>query len=73
MSESFQRELQKFDKERVLSAWDTLQRKQQGALEALNVPSVFVTDVASDLEVSRTVCRLIVPFLDLFLFSARNE
>jgi len=59
MAESFQRELQKFDRERVLSAWDTLKRKQQAAMEALNVPSMFVTDATSDLERQKRIMRVL--------------
>ena len=51
MTESFRAELQKFDRERVLPAWDGLVTKQQAALEALGVPAMFPTTLATDREV----------------------
>jgi hypothetical protein len=51
MSDAFRTELRKFDAERVLPAWDGLIRGQQARLEALKVPTMFVTDNASDVEV----------------------
>jgi hypothetical protein len=51
MSNSFRRELGKFDAERVLPAWDGLVRGQQARLEALKVPAMFVTNDAGDAEV----------------------
>jgi len=51
MSDTFRTELRKFDAERVLPAWDRLVRSQQARLEALKVPTVFVTNDASDAEV----------------------
>jgi hypothetical protein len=51
MSDAFRTELRKFDAERVLPAWDGLVRGQQARLEALKVPTMFVTNDASDVEV----------------------
>ena len=51
MSDSFRMELRKFDAERVLPAWDGLVRGQQTRLEALKVPTMFVTNDAGDVEV----------------------
>ncbi len=51
MTESFRAELQKFDRERVLPTWDGLVTKQQAALEALGVPAMFPTTLATDREV----------------------
>lgn len=51
MAESFRAELQKFDRERVLPAWDGLVTKQQVALEALGVPAMFPTTLVADREV----------------------
>ena len=51
LQDAYQRELQKFDTERVLSAWDGLLAQQQAKLEALRVPSMFVSSDRKDLEV----------------------
>jgi hypothetical protein len=51
MSDAFLRELKKFDTERALPAWDSLVRGQQARLEALKVPTMFVTNDAGDVEV----------------------
>ena len=56
LSDGFQKELKKFDTERVLPAWDGLVRGQQARLEALKVPTMFVTSEAGDVEV-----RIIFP------------
>lgn len=51
MTDSFRTELLKFDRERVLPAWDGLVTKQQAALEALGVPAMFPSTQTSDREV----------------------
>lgn len=51
MSSAFRKELQKFDAERVLPAWDGLVSKQQTALENLGVPTMFNTGLDTDKEV----------------------
>jgi hypothetical protein len=43
MSLEFSRELEKYDKERVLVAWDALVEKQQNKLEQMGFPCMFVT------------------------------
>lgn len=55
MSDTFRRELQQFDRERVLPAWDGLIRKQQSRLESLGVPTMFPTTIPAD----RQVCGLL--------------
>jgi len=52
-------ELRKFDAERVLPAWDGLVRGQQARLEALKVPTMYVTSDAGQGEVS--VSRIHMP------------
>lgn len=51
MSDNFRKELRKFDVERVIPAWDALVRGQQARLEALKVPTMFVTSETGDVEV----------------------
>lgn len=58
MKQMFEKELQKFDQEQVLPAWDDLITKQQLALEKMGVPTMFVTDSASDKEVSMAILSL---------------
>lgn len=53
MSDNFRKELRKFDVERALPAWDALIRGQQARLEALKIPTMFVTSEAGDVEVRR--------------------
>ncbi|KAF7980885.1 hypothetical protein HWV62_36057 [Athelia sp. TMB] len=52
LSDAYRHELAKFDKERVLVAWDGLTAKQQAALEKMGVPTMFVTDVKTHREVN---------------------
>ncbi|KAI6122835.1 hypothetical protein EV401DRAFT_2069910 [Pisolithus croceorrhizus] len=52
LNDAFRREVQKFDAERVLIAWDALIEKQQVALETLGVPAMFRTGSKENLEVS---------------------
>ena len=51
MTDAFRRELQQFDRERVLPAWDGLITKQQSTLESLGVPTMFPTAVSTDRQV----------------------
>ena len=51
LTDSFRAELLKFDRERVLPAWDGLVTKQQAALEALGVPAMFPSTQPPDREV----------------------
>ncbi|KAH9991439.1 hypothetical protein BJV77DRAFT_529422 [Russula vinacea] len=59
LSDSFQKELRKFDVERVLPAWDGLVRGQQARLEALKVPTMFVSNEAGDVEKQRRVVHVL--------------
>jgi hypothetical protein len=51
MSDNFLKEVRKFDVERALPAWDALVRGQQARLEALKVPTMFVSSETGDVEV----------------------
>jgi hypothetical protein len=51
MSDNFRKELRNFDVERALPAWDALVQGQQARLEALKVPTMFVTSETGDVEV----------------------
>ena len=55
MTDGFKKELQKFDLERVIPAWDGLISKQQATLSQQNVPTMFVTKTVAD----REVCDLL--------------
>ena len=52
MNDAYCRDLQRFDKERVLLAWDALIQRQQAALETLEVPTMFATSSQADCQVS---------------------
>jgi hypothetical protein len=52
MADGFRKELEKFDKQRALTAWDGLVTKQQSRLLELGVPTMFVTNVSMDREVN---------------------
>lgn len=54
MRDTFRRELQQFDKERVLPAWDGLVSRQQSTLEALGVPTMFPTSATAERQVRGT-------------------
>ncbi|KAN0124253.1 hypothetical protein V8E52_001902 [Russula decolorans] len=64
MSDNFQKELRKFDVERALPAWDALVRGQQARLEALKVPTMFVTSETGDVEKQRRVVNVLEGILD---------
>jgi hypothetical protein len=51
MADSFRQDLGKFERERVLRAWDDLREGQQSRLERLGVPTMFVTGTVADREV----------------------
>ncbi|KAH7888087.1 hypothetical protein F5I97DRAFT_950711 [Phlebopus sp. FC_14] len=51
MNDAYRKELQRFDSQRVLLAWDALTQKQQIALESLGVPTMFATDSQAHCEV----------------------
>lgn len=52
MNDAYRRDLQRFDRERVLFAWDALIQKQQVALQTLGVPTMFATTSQADCQVS---------------------
>ncbi|KAI0786445.1 hypothetical protein C8Q75DRAFT_273742 [Abortiporus biennis] len=64
MSDAFRRELQKFDAERVLPAWDGLLKKQQTALEALGVPGMYPTSERSDREKQQRIVQVLAGVAD---------
>ncbi|KAN0097803.1 hypothetical protein V8E55_002249 [Tylopilus felleus] len=59
LNEAYRRDLQRFDKERVLLAWDALIQKQQTALETLGVPIMFATTSQADCEKQRRVIQVL--------------
>jgi hypothetical protein len=61
LQDAYQKEMCKFDRERVLPAWDGLITRQQGQLEALGVPNMFVTSDPRDTEVRFINRRLHTP------------
>lgn len=76
MSDAFRTELRKFDAERVLPAWDGLVRGQQARLEALKVPTMFVTNDTGDTEVRALSLNILswpVPVLMQNTLSVRSS
>ncbi|KAH9853878.1 hypothetical protein C2E23DRAFT_820873 [Lenzites betulinus] len=59
LADSFRVELLRFDRQRVLPAWDGLLAKQQAALEALGVPAMFPTTLAADRERQQEVVHVL--------------
>ncbi|KAI6105392.1 hypothetical protein F5141DRAFT_123978 [Pisolithus sp. B1] len=59
LNDAFRREVQKFDAERVLIAWDALIEKQQVALETLGVPTMFRTGSKENLEKQKKVMQVL--------------
>ncbi|KAJ7638447.1 hypothetical protein FB45DRAFT_902903 [Roridomyces roridus] len=57
--QAYERELNKFDKERVLPAWDGLVTSQQGALAQLRIPAIFPTAVKNDRERQQRVIQVL--------------
>jgi hypothetical protein len=53
IKDAYNRELRKFDHERVLLAWDGLINQQQAALESYGVPAMFTSTEASVREVRK--------------------
>lgn len=52
LTQAYEKELRRFDAERVLPAWDGLVTSQQAALAQLKVPAMFPTAVKADREAS---------------------
>ena len=52
MKDLFEKELQKFDSDRVLPAWDALVTRQQAALEEAAVPAMFESNETATRAVS---------------------
>ncbi|KAF9224350.1 alpha/beta-hydrolase, partial [Gyrodon lividus] len=65
MNDAYRRDLQRFGAERALLAWDGLIQKQQAALEALGVPTMFPTS-------SQAHCEQVVLRVSTF-FSRGNS
>ena len=68
---AYEKELLRFDRERVLPAWDGLLARQQAKLEALGVPNMFVTTDPREREVRRF--SVFIVFLSLInLYQQQN-
>lgn len=58
-NDAFRRATQKFDTERMLLAWDALMEKQQTALEALGVPTMFRTSSKESYDKQKKVVQVL--------------
>lgn len=51
ITDAFEKDIRRFDLERVIPAWDGLVARQQAELTQAHVPTMFVTGEAENLEV----------------------
>jgi len=56
---AFKKDLDKFDRERVLLAWDGLISKQQAILAQHDVPTMFMTNDGADRERQQRVMQVL--------------
>ncbi|KIM83905.1 hypothetical protein PILCRDRAFT_68770 [Piloderma croceum F 1598] len=56
---AYQKEMERFDTDRALVAWDGLVAKQQAALENMGVPTMFVTDTLTDRERQQRIVQVL--------------
>ncbi|KAJ7087242.1 hypothetical protein B0H15DRAFT_843175 [Mycena belliarum] len=59
LSQAYEKDLRRFDAERVLPAWDGLVTSQQAALAKLRVPTMFPTAVKNDRERQQRVIQVL--------------
>ncbi|KAJ7477147.1 hypothetical protein B0H11DRAFT_1809359 [Mycena galericulata] len=59
LSQAYEKDLKRFDAERVLPAWDGLVTSQQAALAQLRVPTMFPTAVKPDRERQQRVIQVL--------------
>ncbi|KAF9076618.1 hypothetical protein BDP27DRAFT_1414473 [Rhodocollybia butyracea] len=59
LSDAFDKELKRFDAERVLPAWDGLILQQQEALSKMGVPTMFPTALSSDREKQQKIIQIL--------------
>ncbi|KAL5507865.1 hypothetical protein ACEPAH_5483 [Sanghuangporus vaninii] len=59
MKQVFENELNKFDRERVMPAWEGLITRQQAALEKLGVPAMFVSSEKPDMERQQRIIQVL--------------
>ncbi|KAJ7672869.1 hypothetical protein B0H17DRAFT_1083665 [Mycena rosella] len=59
LSQAYEKELKRFDAERVLPAWDGLVTSQQAALQRICVPTMFPTAVKNDRERQQRVIQVL--------------
>ncbi|KAJ6538954.1 hypothetical protein B0H19DRAFT_1176364 [Mycena capillaripes] len=57
--QAYERELRRFDSERVLPAWDGLVTSQQAALAQLKIPTIYPTTVKADRERQQRVIQVL--------------
>lgn len=60
MSADFDKELEKYDKERVLVAWDALIERQQESLEKLGFPAMYVTSNPAERTKQQRIIQVIL-------------
>lgn len=59
LNNNYRKELQRFDAERVVNAWDSLITEQQCTLEAAGVPTMFATKLKTEIEKQKKVMQVL--------------
>ncbi|EEB94157.1 hypothetical protein MPER_07077, partial [Moniliophthora perniciosa FA553] len=59
LNDNYKKEVAKFDRERVIPAWDGLVAQQQEALSSFGVPTMFSANAAADREKQQRVIRVL--------------
>jgi hypothetical protein len=66
--------MNKFDRDRVLPAWDGLMSKQQAVLQSLNCPLMYVTNMTADMQVRALIQSFSLRWLmNLFAETTANR
>jgi hypothetical protein len=70
---AFKKELDRFDRERALLAWDGLASKQQAMLASHSVPTMFVSTEIAARDVRSSSIYMYPQVLELSVFSDSNR
>ena len=73
MQRAYRKELENFDRERVLSAWQALVKTQQAAMEKRAVPAMFVTTAKVDMQVSTDFERSVPREIDAHFVASKES
>ncbi|KAF9481995.1 hypothetical protein BDN70DRAFT_485230 [Pholiota conissans] len=71
--DAFNKEIFRFDRERILPAWDGLVSRQQNELGQMTVPTMFVTTDVQDRKVTSINCYFLSNGFTTFLFKKQQQ